>query len=53
MLGVSFTGQNIKNALSTVMLQTASGDYMATRMHIVVVSRQLVGIDDSVLTIFE
>jgi hypothetical protein len=37
MLGLGFTGQNTKDALVTVKIQTASGDYLANRMHIVLV----------------
>ena len=53
MLGLAFTGQNTKNALMTVKLQTGSGDLLANRMHIVLVSQQVVEIVDSGITIFD
>jgi hypothetical protein len=53
MLGLSFTGQNTKNALMTVKLQTASGDFLANRMHIILVSEQIIEIGDSGITVFD
>jgi hypothetical protein len=53
MLGLAFTGQNTKNALVTVKTQTASGDYLANRMHIVLFSEQIVEIFDSGITVFD
>ena len=38
LLGLAFTGQNTKNALMTVKLQTGSGDLLTSRIHIVLVS---------------
>jgi hypothetical protein len=53
MLGLSFTGQNTKNALMTVELQTASGYFLANRMHIILVSEQIIEIGDSGITVFD
>ena len=53
MLGLAFTGQNTKNALMTIKLQTGSGDLLANRMHIVLVSLQIIEIGDSGITIFD
>jgi hypothetical protein len=53
MLGLAFTGQNTKNALMTVKLQTGSGDLLANRMHIVLVSQQIIDISDSGITIVD
>ena len=53
MLGLAFTGQNTKNALMTVKLQAGSRDLLANRMHIVLVSQQVIEIGDSGITLFD
>ena len=51
MLGLAFTRQNTKNALMTIKLQTGSGDLLANKMHILLVSQQIVEIGDTGITI--
>jgi hypothetical protein len=53
MLGLAFTCQNTKNALMTIKLQTASGDYLANRMHIVLVSEQVIEVGYSGITVYD
>jgi hypothetical protein len=53
MLGLTFTGQNTKTALMTVKLPTVSGDYLAIRMHIVLVSEQVIEVGDSGITVYD
>jgi hypothetical protein len=50
-LGLAFTGINTKNSLMTTKFKTASGDYQASRMHIILVSQQVMEIGDSGITI--
>jgi hypothetical protein len=52
-LGLSFTGANTKNSLMSIKLKTKSGDYQATRMHICLVSQQVIEIGDSGITVFD
>jgi hypothetical protein len=52
-LGLAFTGINTKNSLMTVKFKTASGDYQASRMHICLVSPQVLEIGDSGITVFD
>jgi hypothetical protein len=53
MLGLAFTGQNTKNALMTVKLQTGSGDLLANRMHILLVAQQVLEVGDSGITVYD
>jgi hypothetical protein len=53
MLGLAFTGVNTKNSLMTVKFKTVSGDYQASRMHICLVSQQVIEIGDSGITVFD
>ena len=56
MLGLAFTGQNTKNALMTGKLQTTpgtNGELLANRMHIVLVSQQVIEIGDSGIIVFD
>ena len=53
MLGLAFAGQNNKNALMTVKLQPGSGDVLANRMHIILVSQQVVEISNSGISLFD
>jgi hypothetical protein len=53
MLGLAFADQNTKKALMTVKLQTASGDYLTNRMHIVLVSEQVIEVGDSGITVYD
>jgi hypothetical protein len=50
MLGLAFTGVNTKHSLMTIKFKTNGGDYQASRMHIVLVSQQVVEIGDSGIT---
>jgi hypothetical protein len=53
MLGLAFTGVNTKNSLMTVKFKTNGGDYQASRMHIVLVSQQVIDVGDSGITIYD
>jgi hypothetical protein len=53
MLGLAFTGCNTKNSLMTVKFKTNGGDYQASRMHIVLVSQQVIDVSDSGVTIYD
>ena len=53
MMGLAFTGVNTKNCLMTIKLKTNSGDYQASRMHIVLVAQPALEVGDSGLTIFD
>jgi hypothetical protein len=53
MLGLAFTGVNTKNSLMTVKFKTVGGDYQASRMHIVLVSPQVIDVGDSGITIYD
>jgi hypothetical protein len=53
MLGLAFTGLNTKNSLMTIKLKTVSGDGQASRMHIVLVSQQVLEVSDSGITVFD
>ena len=46
LLGLSFTGYNTRNNLMTVHLKTEVGDYQANRMHIVLLSEQILELGD-------
>jgi len=41
LLGLSFTGMNTRNSLMTAHLKTGTGDQQADRMHIVLLSEQI------------
>jgi hypothetical protein len=53
MLGLAFAGHATKKALMTIKLQTASGDYLANRMHIVLVSEQVIEVGYSGITVYD
>ena len=47
MLGLAFTGASTKNKLMTIKLKTNTGDYQASRMHIVLVAHQVLEVSDT------
>ena len=51
MLGLAFTGINIKNSLLIIKFKTNTGDYQASIMHIVLVAQQMVEVSDTGITI--
>ena len=53
MLGLGFTGCNTNNSLTTIKFKTNSGDYQASRMHILLVSQQVLEVGDSGITIID
>ena len=53
MLGLAFTGVNSKSSLITIKFKTNSGDYQASRMHLVLVSQQGLEVGGSGITIVE
>ena len=53
MLGLAFTGINIKNSLMTIKFKTDDGEHQAARMHIVVVAQQVLEVSDTGITIFD
>ena len=53
MLGLSFTGANTKNSLMTIRLKTLDGEYVASRMHIILVAQQVIEVSDTGITIFD
>ena len=50
MLGLAFTGAITKQSLMTIKFKTVSGDYQASRMHIVSVSQHVLEVGDSGIT---
>jgi hypothetical protein len=52
-LGLAFTGVNTKKSLMSTKFKTNSGDYQASTMHIVLISQQVVEIDDNGITSFD
>ena len=47
LLGLSFTGMNVRNNLMTVHLKTnANAAYMANRMHVILMSEQILEVSD-------
>ena len=53
MLGLAFTGCNTKNSLMTIKFKTNGGEHQASRMHIVLVSQQILEVSDLGVTIFD
>ena len=53
MLGLAFTGANTIFCLMSIKFKTTSWNYQASRMHIVLVSQQVLEIGDSGVTIFD
>ena len=53
MLGLAFTGTNAKTSLMTIKFKANRGDDQASRMHIVLVSQQIIEVGDSGVTIFD
>ena len=52
-LDLASTGRNTKHSLIAIKFKTNSGDYQASRMHIVLVSQQVLEVGDSGITIFD
>ena len=52
LLGLSFTGSNTRNSVMTVHLKTGTGDYQPNRMHIVLLSEQILEVSDSGVMVF-
>ena len=50
MLGLEFTGINTKNSLMTIKVKTNTGDYQASRVHIVLVAQQVFEVSDTGIT---
>ena len=53
MLGLAFTGANTNKSVMTIKFKTNSGDYQASRMHIVLVSQQVLEVGDNGITIYD
>ena len=53
MLGLAFTGCNTKNSLMSIKFKTKGVDHQASRMHIVLVSQQILEVSDSGITIYD
>ncbi len=53
LLGLSFTGMNTRNSLMTAHLKTGTGDYQADRMHIVLLSEQILEIGNYGVIVFD
>ena len=53
MLGLAFTGINIKNSLMTIKLNNDDREHQGTRMHIVLVAQQVLEVSDTGITIFD
>ena len=53
LLGLSFTGMNTRNSLMTARLKTGTGDYQADRMHIVLLSEQILEIGNYGVMVFD
>ena len=53
LLGLSFTGMNTRNSLMTAHLKTGTGDYQADRMHIVLLSEQILEIGNYGVMVFD
>ena len=53
MLGLSFAGANTKNKLMTIKLKTLDGEYVASRMHIILVAQQVLEVSDTGIIIFD
>ena len=53
MLGLAFTEINNKNSFLTIKLKTNTGDYQASRMHIVVVAQQVLEVSNTGITTFD
>jgi len=53
LLGLSFTGMNTRNSLMTAHLKTGTGDQQANRMHIVLLSEQILEVGNSGVQIFD
>ena len=53
LLGLSFTGMNTRNSLMTAHLKTGGGDRQADRMHIVLLSEQILEVGNSGVTVFD
>jgi hypothetical protein len=53
LLGLAFTGTNTRNNLMTVHLKTNEGDYKADRIHIVLMSEQILEVGDVGVMVFD
>jgi hypothetical protein len=54
LLGLSFTGTNTRNSLMTVHLKTSdSTDHKADRMHIVLLSEQILEVGDVGVMVYD
>ena len=53
LLGLSFTGMNARNSIMTAHLKTGTGDYQADRMHIVLLSEQILEIGNYGVMVFD
>ncbi len=53
LLGLSFTGMNTRNNLMTVHLKSQVDDYKADRMHIILLSEQILELGDTGCMVFD